>query len=308
MLFQLLGVQSMLDLPILGASLYVPATHPDLSAIAAAEKLSNVRSIIFCTEDAVAPADLGEALSRLADALDHLSPADGRLRFVRVRNPAIMKQVLSMSNVGRLDGFVLPKVTANNFDTYMEHLKNCENSNHWVMPTLETREVFNDASVQDLLRKMESSRHRERILTLRIGGNDLLSLLRMRRPRGRTIYETPIGQVIARLATTFIPYGFSLSAPVFEHLDDVNTLRREIEEDLNHGLLGKTAIHPDQVPLIERHYRVCERDVEAALRILHHDAPGVFKLYHSMCEPATHRPWAYSVLEAARCFGSEKAA
>ncbi|MER2511476.1 MAG: HpcH/HpaI aldolase/citrate lyase family protein, partial [Nitrosomonas ureae] len=148
---------------------------------------------------------------------------------------------------------------------------------------------------------------RERILTLRIGGNDLLSLLRMRRPRGRTIYETPIGQVIARLATTFIPYGFSISAPVFEYLDDVQTLSREIEEDLNHGLLGKTAIHPTQVPLIERHYQVRQQDVEAAMRILHHDAPGVFKLHQSMCEPATHRPWAHSVLEAARCFGSVSA-
>lgn len=298
----------MLELPILGASLYVPATHPDLSSIAAAEKLSNVRSIIFCTEDAVASADLGSALICLAEALIHLNPADGRRRFVRVRNPEIMRQVLGMSGADRLDGFVLPKVTADNLDTYMEHLENRGNSTHWVMPTLETREVFNDSSVQDLLRKMDSTRYRERILTLRIGGNDLLSLLRMRRPRGRTIYETPIGQVIARLATTFIPYGFSLSAPVFEHLDDVQTLRREIEEDLNHGLLGKTAIHPDQVPLIERHYRVREQDVEAALRILHHDAPGVFKFHQSMCEPATHRPWAHSVLEAARYFGSEKAA
>lgn len=176
------------------------------------------------------------------------------------------------------------------------------------MPTLETREVFNDASMQDLLRRMDRARWRERILSLRIGGNDLLSLLRMRRPRGRTIYETPIGQVIARLATTFIPYGFSIAAPVFEHLDDVETLSREIEEDLNYGLLGKTAIHPSQVPLIERHYRVRQQDVETAIRILHHDAPGVFKLHQSMCEPATHRPWAHSVLEAARCFGSVNAA
>ena len=276
----------MLNLPALGASLYVPATHPDLAAIAAGNKLADVRSIIFCTEDAVNETDLGAALVNLAKSLDYLQPTDGRRRFVRARNPSVLRHVLCMPGAARLDGFVLPKVTSDNIET----------------------EVFNDASVQDLLRRMDSARWRERIHSLRIGGNDLLSLLRMRRPRGRTIYETPIGQVIARLATTFIPYGFSLSAPVFEHLDDVQTLSQEIEEDLNHGLLGKTAIHPTQVPLIERHYRVRQQDVEAAMRILHHDAPAVFKLHQSMCEPATHTPWAHSVLEAARCFGSVSAA
>ena len=298
----------MLNLPALGASLYVPATHPDLAAIAAGNKLADVRSIIFCTEDAVNETDLGAALVNLAKSLDYLQPTDGRRRFVRARNPSVLRHVLCMPGAARLDGFVLPKVTSDNIETYMDHLEREGSPAHWVMPTLETREVFNDASVQDLLRRMDSARWRERIHSLRIGGNDLLSLLRMRRPRGRTIYETPIVQVIARLATTFIPYGFSLSAPVFEHLDDVQTLSQEIEEDLNHGLLGKTAIHPTQVPLIERHYRVRQQDVEAAMRILHHDAPAVFKLHQSMCEPATHTPWAHSVLEAARCFGSVSAA
>lgn len=292
------------NLPALGASLYVPATHPDLTAIAAGNKLADVRSIIFCTEDAVNQADLGTALVNLASSLDHLQPSEVRRHFVRARNPEVLRQILGMPGAARLDGFVLPKVSADNIAAYMDHIEQDASPAHWVMPTLETREVFNDAAMQALLGKMDGARWRERILSLRIGGNDLLSLLRMRRPRGRTLYETPIGQVIARLATTFIPYGFSLSAPVFEYLDDTQTLSREIEEDLNHGLQGKTAIHPSQVPLIERHYRVRQQDVEAAMRILHHDAPGVFKLQQSMCEPATHRPWAHSILEAARCFGS----
>lgn len=296
------------DLPPLGASLYVPATHCDLAAIAAAHKLTDVRSIIFCTEDAVAPTELAAALANLANALQHLNPVVGQRRFVRARNPEVLSEVLSMPGSSRLDGFVLPKVTAENIDSYMRHIVKKGTPEHWVMPTLETREVFSDSDVQKLLRKMDRARWRDRILGLRIGGNDLLALLNLRRPRARTIYETPIGQVIARLSTTFIPYGFSLSAPVFEHLDDTATLSREIEIDLNHGLVGKTAIHPSQIPLIESHYRVQQRDVEAAMLILHHDAPAVFKLHHSMCEPATHRPWARSVLQAANCFGSVNAA
>ncbi|WP_018604814.1 HpcH/HpaI aldolase/citrate lyase family protein [Uliginosibacterium gangwonense] len=289
--------------PMLGASLYVPATHPDLAQIASAQKLANVRSLIFCTEDSVAPADLSTALAQLAEALPQLQALEGRLRFVRARNLEVLRQILAMPGIERIDGFVLPKVTADNIDHYMALIAAADKPQYWVMPTLETREVFNDHDLQQLLRRMDGAQWREHILSLRIGGNDLLSLLRMRRPRGHTIYATPIGQVISRLATTFIPYGFSLTAPVFEHLDDTQTLYQEIEQDLNHGLVGKTAIHPSQVPLIEQCYRVRPQDVEAATRILQQDAPGVFQMHQSMCEPATHRPWAHSILAAERCFG-----
>jgi citrate lyase beta subunit len=40
---------------------------------------------------------------------------------------------------------------------------------------------------------------------LRIGGNDLMKLIGIRRPRDRTIYQTPIGYVIANLVTIFKP-------------------------------------------------------------------------------------------------------
>lgn len=294
----------MLEANDLGASLYVPATHPELTAIAAGERLPQVRSVIFCTEDAVRENALAQAMLNLANALTCLKHKEGRYRFVRVRNPEILRQVLMLPGAAALDGFVLPKITATNLDLYLRQI---DPAGHCVMPTLETRDCFCEASMRELLALMDQPARRALILSLRIGGNDLLSLLRLRRPRGRTLYETPVGLVIARLATTFIPYGFSLSAPVFEHLDDPQTLAREIEEDLNHGLVGKTAIHPDQVPQIEQHYRVCPGDMEAARRILAEDAPAVFKLHQSMCEPATHRRWAQSVLRAANCYGSHPA-
>ena len=53
----------------LGACLYVPATHPQLVAIARGDKLPGVRSLIYCTEDSVAARDLPQALANLAAAL-----------------------------------------------------------------------------------------------------------------------------------------------------------------------------------------------------------------------------------------------
>ena len=71
----------------LGASLYVPATHAQLCAIAAGQKLAQLRSLIFCTEDAVHARDLQSALANLALALQALCPDPQRQRVVRVRSP-----------------------------------------------------------------------------------------------------------------------------------------------------------------------------------------------------------------------------
>lgn len=298
----------MLDATQLGAALYIPATHPDLQAIASGDKLQYVRTIIFCTEDAVAERDLPKALANLGAALPLLSGDGKRAVFVRVRNPEVMALVLALHGIELASGLVLPKIHADSMEQYLRGLDTPKGRALTLMPTIETREAFCDRDMHALLHVLEREGVRPRVVALRIGGNDLLALLRMRRSRGRTIYDTPIGQVIARLATIFIPSGFALAAPVFEHLDDVATLKSEIVHDLNHGLIGKTAIHPAQVRLIEESYKVDEHDLDAALRILDPSAPGVFRLHQSMCEPATHRPWAQSIITAAERFGRANAA
>ncbi|HRD33361.1 MAG TPA: HpcH/HpaI aldolase/citrate lyase family protein [Rhodocyclaceae bacterium] len=290
----------MRDVTELGASLYVPATRTDLDLISRGERLGQVRSLIFCTEDAVKEPDLALALENLRQSLASMRCLGPRMRFVRVRNPAVLAAVLDMPGAERLDGFVLPKVTRAVLPEYLGLLRG---HGHLIMPTLETREVFDEREMIALRRLLERESVRERVLTLRIGGNDLFSLLGMRRPRGRTLYQTSLGPVIARLVTTFRPSGLNLSAPVFEYLDDAPTLQREVEEDLAHGLVGKTAVHPDQVPIIESCYRVHASDLEMAELILSDDAPAVFRMHDAMCEPATHRNWAQGLRKSASCFG-----
>lgn len=290
----------MRDATELGASLYLPATRTDLIDVVRGVKLSNVRSVIFCTEDSVNLNDLGVAIENLREPVRALTRSSPQMRFIRVRNPEVMRLVLALPGIEKLDGFVLPKVTRS---ALAEYLKLLRGTRHLIMPTLETKEVFDEREMAALRRVMDKDTVRERVLSLRIGGNDLLSILGMRRPRGRTLYQTSLGQVIARLVTTFKPAGFNLSAPVFEYLNDVETLEREVEEDLAHGLVGKTAIHPDQVPLIHACYRVGVSDLEMAHRILREDAPAVFRMNDSMCEPATHRNWARNLCKSASCFG-----
>lgn len=285
---------------VMGASLYVPVTHKDLQQIADGELLGDLRSVIFCTEDAVAESELSYALFSLSLVLQQMPERTNTERFVRVRNPEVMKRVLAMPGVEKLTGFVLPKITHHNFDAYFRQVRK---THFMLMPTLETVEVFDDAEMKQLRLCLERPGVRDHILALRIGGNDLLALLGIRRPRHVSIYRTPLGAVISKLVTIFRPYGFVLTAPVFEHLDNPTLLAQEVEEDLAHGMVGKTAIHPSQVALIEQHYRVQHRDVDVALKIIDEASPAVFRMHDSMCEVATHRAWAHGVLEQARVFG-----
>jgi citrate lyase beta subunit len=273
----------------LGASLYVPATRPDLVAIGNRLKYPALRSVIFCTEDAIRAGDLPLALANLEAALRRFEPAP-LLRFVRVRGPAVLRRLLQMDGVRRLTGFVLPKVGLHNLEEYFALLEGEDSFE--VMLTLETAPVFDPAAMATLRGQLLRDCYRRRILSLRIGGNDLFGLLGMRRPRARTVYATSLGPLIAQLVTTFRPHGFNLTGPVFEYLDRSDVLAREVRQDLAHGLFGKTAIHPGQVPVIEAQYRVEARDLEAAEGVLAEGAPPVFRLHDAMCEPATHHTWA----------------
>ena len=284
----------------LGASLYVPATRPDLAAVAGGRKYPAVRSVVVCTEDAVLPHDLPAALDGVAAMLDGTEPF-GPLCFVRPRDPAVLRAVLAMPGAHRLAGFVLPKLTRRNLADYYAAF--ATDDAYRVMVTLETADAFDPVEVRRLRDVLLTDPYRRRLLSMRVGGNDLLQLLGLRRPRRGTIYSTPLGPLIAQLVGAFRPHGINLTGPVYEYLDDPLGLAREVRRDLACGLFGKTAVHPAQVPLIEAEYRVGVRELRDAEAVLDPAAPAVFRRAGAMCEPATHRRWAEAVLERARVYG-----
>ena len=76
----------MAKITTLGASLYVPATHKNLAQIAAGD----MRSVIFCTEDAINSAELSAALLNLQAILPLRPVEDGSQRLVRVGNVDVL--------------------------------------------------------------------------------------------------------------------------------------------------------------------------------------------------------------------------
>lgn len=282
----------------LGATLYVPGTRADLFDIVAGRRHPGLRSCVICLEDSIRPGDVPLALTNLAALLERLVEEPARLPvFIRPRDERMLAHILGFRGIEAVQGFVVPKATADSLPLYLRSLAT---DTHLLMPTLETREAFDHAELGRMREQLLAIK--ERILCIRIGGNDLLHTIGARRSSARSAYEGPLAPVIANLVTAFAPFGFSLSAPVFEHFDSPDLLREEVEYDIEHGLLTKTAIHPAQIEVIQSAYRVRATELAEAREILSGDR-GVFALNGSMCEPATHGRWAESIVKRVAIYG-----
>ncbi|TVT85198.1 HpcH/HpaI aldolase/citrate lyase family protein [Pseudomonas sp. H3(2019)] len=288
----------------LGATLYMPATREDILDVVLHKKLPELRSMVVCLEDAVAEIDVETALANLHQLLLSIEQqggrsADGPLLFVRPRDSQMAAVLNEWPLMAHVDGFVLPKLSLSNLRSWELAVTNPD---IFLMPTLETREVFNPVEMVELGAALKQTLD-HRIIALRIGGNDLLGCLGLRRNPATTLYSTPMGYVIPMLAGVMGSQGFALTAPVFECLATPHLLVEELNLDIAHGLVGKTAIHPSQISSIQDSLRVSLEDLNCAKLMLNEVAPAVFNHNDAMCEPATHFKWATNILERARWHG-----
>ncbi|UFH50799.1 HpcH/HpaI aldolase/citrate lyase family protein [Pseudomonas sp. KNUC1026] len=288
----------------LGATLYMPATRSDLLEVISGRKLPSLRSLVICLEDSVAGSDVEAALGQLRAVLRSIR-AEGQRRtwspliFVRPRDAVMAAVVNDWPEIEAIDGFVLPKCSLTSLPRWAAAV---ENPALLVMPTLETREVYSPAAMLELGTALRQA-FNDRVLALRIGGNDLMGCLGLRRNPCTTLYQTPMGYVIPMLAGVLGAQGFSLTAPVFEQLASPALLGQELQLDISHGLVGKTAIHPAQIAPINEAFRVCAKDLDCARLIVSESAPAVFKHGSAMVEPATHLNWARKIIERAQWQG-----
>lgn len=288
----------------LGATMYVPATHEDLLAVAQGEKYPELLSMVICLEDAVLDRDIPAALTNMQRTLETLATTRDKgtspLVFIRPRNLEMAEALINDPAfiMTAVDGLVLPKFT---LASLPEWHRICQNTHLLWMPTLEDAEAYNAQRMHELavtLRELAG----DRVIAIRIGGNDLMSVLGLRRDKTHTLYEGPLGYVIKMLVSIFGSQGFALTSPVCELIDDLTVLRRELVQDMLHGLVGKTAIHPCQIPVIHQALKVAHKDYQEALKILNADS-AVFKSDGTMCEPATHRNWARRIINRGQKFG-----
>ncbi|MEM6486865.1 MAG: HpcH/HpaI aldolase/citrate lyase family protein [Pseudomonadota bacterium] len=289
----------------LGATLYMPVLHPDCAAMAVGAKLPGLRSMVLCLEDALHPDDTAAGIAALCRLLAGLAPSDrrrgegGPLLFVRPRTLSMARDLAELDGIERVDGFVAPKVGPDDIAGWQAL---AERARMPLMPTLERAWVFDPIALGEMAAALTALDPRL-IVALRVGGNDLLGLLGLRREAGRTLYEGPLAMGLSMIMGTLGARGLPLTAPVFDIIDDAATLQAEAARDVGFGFVAKTAIHPRQIAPIEAAFAVTAAEAQLAELILARDARAVFRHQGAMIEPATHRGWAARVQARAAVYG-----
>ncbi|MBC6443557.1 MAG: HpcH/HpaI aldolase/citrate lyase family protein [Rhodobacteraceae bacterium] len=285
----------------LGATLYMPVIHPKMEDFLFGRMSAPASSIVLCLEDALHDYDVRRGVEQVR-ALCRGGPFSCAAQvYIRPRSLDMARTLAGFHNIWKFDGFVAPKVMPGTATAWLDIARG---PGMFLMPTLESAAYFDPGqvvAVRDALARHDCGR----ISAIRLGGNDLLGALGLRRQRGVTSWEGPLGWALSMMSSIFISAGYPVAAPVFDIIDDADTLRREAERDVAAGFVSKTAIHPEQVPVIEHAFRVSAEDLRQASAILDSGAQAVFRTDGAMCEPSTHRAWANRTMARAEVFGQK---
>jgi citrate lyase beta subunit len=285
----------------LGATLYMPIVHhrvPDY--LSGAEDFPSP-SVVLCLEDALAEGDVARGVATLKKLLKQ-SPVTSKTRiFVRPRSLEMALQLAEFSGIEKIEGFVAPKIMPETADAWLALAAAAQLR---IMPTVESAQFFDPGRIT-ALREVLDDHDKSRIAAIRLGGNDLLSSMALRRHEGITSWEGPLAWVLSMASSMLISAGYSVAAPVFDIITDLDTLKREVKQDVAAGFVSKTAIHPAQVAHILDAFRVSDVDVKQARAILDDSAGAVFQIGGVMCEPSTHRAWAQRIIARSEYCGTD---
>ncbi|MEN8147864.1 MAG: aldolase/citrate lyase family protein [Campylobacterota bacterium] len=284
----------------LGGTLFVPASHKNIDTVLSGKKYPELRSVVVDFEDGLATTDRQQALNSLDSILENLQEVK-LLRFIRPQNPQMLKEFLQRKNIDKINGFILPKFGLENASDYLNIIENQKSKikNPKIMPSIEGRELFDIQQLQRLREILLP--HQEQIVCIRFGAQDMLRQLGLRQTKSIYNMLAP-AQVIANLITTFKPYGFDISAPVYPDFSDIEGFQKEIACELQNGLISKTIIHPSQIKPVNTLYSVTQQELDEARTILsQHD--GVLNLNGKMGEVRTQSVWAAEVIERYNTYG-----
>lgn len=310
-----------------GGLLYTPAVYTGI-----AEKLERgeypcLTSLALCLEDSIQDAALEYAEQNVKQILDDLrsknctEKLDFPLLFLRIRTPKHMKHMheFLMDSEEILTGYILPKFDCNNAESYIKLIESFNQNRAkklYIMPVLESRMIAESRSLREkCLDSLKNSLNsvQQFVLNIRVGGNDLSNFYGLRRDNDHTIYEIGVIREILEDIISVFSSTYVVSGPVWEYFGKSKTepwaigLERELKMDLLNGFIGKTAIHPSQLPLIYENLKVSRSDYEDATRILNWSS-NLLAVQGSqdgnrMNEVKCHKKWAKRVKILGQIYG-----
>lgn len=170
-----------------------------------------------------------------------------------------------------ITGYILPKFDLSNCEAYCKTIweYNLGRTNRlYIMPILESRAVADIGNRVDILWNIKSHLDsvKDYVLNVRVGGNDFSNMYGLRRTESQNIYQIGvIRDILVNIINVFAA-DYVVSGPVWEYFGTDTTqpwaegLRKELELDQLNGFIGKTAIHPSQLPIINESLKVRKRD------------------------------------------------
>jgi citrate lyase beta subunit len=306
-----------------GGLLYFPATKADMATKLENHAIDALTSAAFCLEDAIQESALALAEQTLKSTLAAIRAkhiADLPLLFVRICSPEHMMHVHEWLGQDEqvLTGYILPKFDPRNAQRYVQCLTQINEGRSvplYVMPILESEQIADIATRTQTLNAIKAILDciMPWVLNIRVGGNDLCNLFGIRRSITQNIYEIGVVRDILVDILNVFSREYVVSGVVWEYFDDhrsdrwLKGLQRELELDALNGFVGKTAIHPSQLPPIRASLCVSRTDYEDAKRLLEwQDASlGVAKSADGarMNEKKCHENWARRILCLAEVYG-----
>lgn len=303
-----------------GGLLYTPATNKTITDKIRNHTIECLTSIVFCLEDSIGDAELPEAESNLREILISLKDTvDLPLIFIRVRTPNHLEHLFEYlgNSLDIVTGFVLPKFDMSNIEEYFEvvgYINRKSDRPKYIMPIIESRMIAKSCNRLTELEKLKSRMDsmKKYILNVRVGGNDFLNIYGLRRNVTQNIYQIGIVRNILVDIVSVFSNDYIVSGAVWEYYDNGSDdrwktgLKAELELDRLNGFIGKTSIHPSQLPLIWDSLRPTKSDFEDAEIILRWSNKGGVKGSSDgrrMNEVKTHRNWARTTYILGKIYG-----
>ncbi len=245
-----------------------------------------VDSIIMDLEDAVAVSQKAAARQVVAEALSTLN-FDGRERLIRI-NPvstSFVEADIAATIDAQPDGYVLPKVESGEQIAQIDRwLTAAETAHGWSTGVVRLLGIVETALGVMNIREIATAS--PRLDALMFGAEDLAGDIGATRTReGWEVFYARSAVVTAAAA-----YGKQAIDTVFVDLSDLDGLAAECAFVQRMGFVGKMAIHPRQVEVINRAFAPTAAEVAQAQRLLdafaqHQSAgTGVFELDGKMVD------------------------
>lgn len=309
----------MLDKEILpykvGALLYMPAFQKNIVKKIAENKLPHLNSAAFCLEDSIQDDSLDEAEKSLQIILHELENLENLpLIFVRIRSPrhleSFHEKIGSKSKI--LTGYIFPKFDMSNAGAFINLAKQI---NLPIMPTLESERISSILTRRTELLSIKQALNEIKniVLNIRVGVNDFCKLYGLRRNINRTIYDIGIIRDVLIDILNVFAKDFVVSGSVWNYFDGNNGgawakgLKIELELDRANGFIGKSAIHPAQLPIIFDSLKVSQHDLDDANILLNWQSTthGVMKSADGsrMNEVKCHLTWARRIKILSEIYG-----